>query len=160
MMVPGTIQTLRCLLTTELPTTLALAFNSVMAPALGQVSPINQTPVVYTIGAVTTGVQVNQSLICEPCRLMRAIVGKTCGEAGFCIARSTAQAGETDDVNDGFHEAEIAVKQILKRPLYWAFYKISMRANVVETMATASNHDMCGERCGESCGIQKGVPNG
>lgn len=159
-MVPGTIQTLRYLLTTELPTALAPAFNSVMAPALGQVSPISQTAVVYTISAVTTGVQVNHSLICEPWRLTLATVGKTCGEAGFRSARLTAQAGETGDVNDGFHEAEMAVKQILKRPVYWAFYKISMKANVVKTMATVSNHDMCGERCGETCGIQKEVLNG
>lgn len=111
-MVPGTIQTLLYLLTTELPAAVALAFNSVMAPALGEVSPISQTPVVYTIGAVTTGVQVNHPLICEPWRLMRAIVGKNCGEAGFCSARSTAQAGETGDVNDGFHEAVFIVGAI------------------------------------------------
>lgn len=160
MMVPGTIQTLRYLLTTELPTALAPAFNSVMAPALGQVSPISQTAVVYTISAVTTGVQVNHSLICEPWRLTRATVGKTCGEAGFRSARLTAQAGETGDVNDGFHEAEIAVTHISKCPVYWAFFNISMKATVLKTMATASNHRLGGERCGEGRGTQKEVPNG
>lgn len=111
-------------------------------------------------GNETTRAHANHSVISEPWRLMRAIVGKTCGEAGLSSARLTAQARETGDLNDGFHEAEIAVKQISKCPIYWAFYKISMKANAVETMATASNYRRCGEVCGESRGTQKEVSNG
>jgi hypothetical protein len=102
----------------------------------------------------------NQRTATEPWPLMRADVGKTCGEAGQPTAPLAAQARETGDLNGGFHEAEIAVKQISKRPIYWAFYRISMKANVLKTMATASNYRPCGEGCGESRGTQKEVSNG
>jgi hypothetical protein len=96
----------------------------------------------------------------EPLRLIWTSAGKSAGNAeqktfGFAI-RSKGMA----DVKGDFHEAEITVKHFSKCPISWAFYKISMKANVLKTMATASNYRLCGEGCGESRGTQKEVSNG
>jgi len=91
----------------------------------------------------------------EPWRLDRACAGKTAGkrqgESGGFAIHTEGRA----DVKGDFHEAEIAVKQISKCPIYWGFYKISVKANVLKTMATASNYRPCGDGCGESRGTQK-----
>jgi len=57
----------------------------------------------------------------EPRRLMQGVVGKMCGEIAQATALPTAQRRETVDVNESLHEAEIAVKQISKCPIYWGF---------------------------------------
>jgi hypothetical protein len=108
----------------------------------------------------TTRAHANHSLICGPWRLKQATVEKPRGETGQRTARLAAQTRQTGDLNYGFHEAEIAVKQISKRPIYWGFFKISMKANFLKTMATASNYRPCGEECGENCGTQKEASNG
>jgi hypothetical protein len=151
---------LRTLLSTGLPVAMALGVTLAGPLALTQVPVSILTLTARNAHEQTTWIKANRSLISEPLRLNRATVGKRCGETGQPTGSSAAQARETGDVNDGFHEAEIAVKQISKGPIYWAFCKSSMKANVLRTMATASNYRRCGEGCGESLGTQKEVSNG
>lgn len=153
---PPMASALRTLRSTGLPVAIALGVTLAVPFALSQVPIFIPTLTPRHAYEQTTCVQANHSLNNEPWRLMRAIVGKTCGEAGLSSERSTEQARETGDLNDGFHEAEIAVKQISKCPIYWGFNKISMKATVLETMATASNHRPCGEGCGESAWESEG----
>lgn len=96
----------------------------------------------------------------EPWRLIRASAGKTAGKRASEIIGFATHTEGMADVKGDFHEAEITVKQISKCPIYWAFYEISMKANGLKTMATASNYRPCGEGCGESRGTQKEVSNG
>jgi hypothetical protein len=156
----STASPLRALLTAGLPVAMPITFRVAMVSALARVSLLIPTLIVCDGGVETNCAYPNHSRICGPRRLIRATVGKTCGETGQASARSAAPARQTGDVNESFHEAEIAVKQISKCPIYWAFSKISMKANVLKTMATASNHRPCGEGCGESRGTQKEVSNG
>jgi hypothetical protein len=151
---------LRTLRSTGLPAAIARGLTFAAPFVLAQAPIYIPTLTARHAHEQTTCVQANHSLISEPWRLMRAIVGETRGEAGLSSARSTAQARKTGDLNNRFHEAEIAVKQIPKCPIYWAFYKISMKANVLKPMATVSNHRLCGEGCGENCGSRKEASNG
>lgn len=96
----------------------------------------------------------------EPWWLIKATAGKTVGKGQLGSLGFATHIEGRADVKGDFHEAEITVKQISKCPIYWAFYEISMKANGLKTMATASNYRPCGEGCGENRGTQKEVSNG
>jgi hypothetical protein len=85
----------------------------------------------------------------EPGRLIRAFAGKTAGKRRLEISRFATRSEERVDVKGDFHEAEITVKHDLKHLFIKSLENQKMNLKRLKTMATASNHTVCGAICGQ-----------
>lgn len=89
----------------------------------------------------------------QPLGLILRRAGKSAGRGSFGILgnlRIPARSEEKPDVKGDFHEAEIHVKQNCNMLLMHILQICKKLRNRIKTIATASNHRVCGDICGKN----------